>query len=305
MISVIIPLYNKEKYIKRSIESVLNQTFRDFEILVVDDGSTDNSYEVIKTINDERIRLFHQKNAGVSAARNKGIHEAKYNLIAFLDADDIWKPGYLQAQYDLYMKYPDCCIFACNYQFRNSSGQVTNTIINNLPFKTIDGIIDKYFVVASSSNPPICSSSVMIKKCAINEISGFPIGIKSGEDLITWAKLCIRYKTAYNRTPLAIFINDSQLFNQDQIQRMPETNDYVGNELKKLLKEYPKTPGLKAYIALWHKMRARIYLDKDLKSLALRECIKSIKYHISIKIIAFIVLCFCPHSISKYILNKK
>ena len=91
MISVVIPLYNKEKQIKRTLQSVLTQTFQDFEIVIVNDGSTDNSTIEVEKIKDSRIRLIHQENAGVSAARNKGIEEAKYELIAFLDADDEWK----------------------------------------------------------------------------------------------------------------------------------------------------------------------------------------------------------------------
>ena len=117
MISVVIPLYNKEKQIKRTLQSVLTQTFQDFEIVIVNDGSTDNSTIEVEKIKDSRIRLIHQENAGVSAARNKGIEEAKYELIALLDADDEWKNKYLEVQYDLYKKYPKCDIFACNYEF--------------------------------------------------------------------------------------------------------------------------------------------------------------------------------------------
>jgi len=91
MFSVVIPLYNKERSVKNTIESVLNQTFQDFEVIVVNDGSTDNSLEVVKSFNDERIRIINQKNSGVSSARNRGIKEAKYEWIAFLDADDLWE----------------------------------------------------------------------------------------------------------------------------------------------------------------------------------------------------------------------
>mgnify|MGYP000079277661 CR=1 FL=1 len=82
-ISVVIPLYNKEKYVKRAINSVLNQTYQEFEIIVINDGSSDNSEAKVKEINDNRIKLITQENAGVSAARNRGIKEAKYELIAF------------------------------------------------------------------------------------------------------------------------------------------------------------------------------------------------------------------------------
>ena len=104
MISVVIPLYNKEKQVAHTLQSVLRQTFQDFEIVIVDDGSTDHSVEEVEKVRDTRIRLVHQQNAGVSAARNRGISEAKYDLIAFLDADDEWKPEYLETQYGLYQK---------------------------------------------------------------------------------------------------------------------------------------------------------------------------------------------------------
>ncbi len=92
LISVVIPLYNKEPYIKRAIDSILAQKIQDYEIIVIDDGSTDKSAEVVKSFPDPRIRLIQQENAGVSAARNRGIEEAKAELIAFLDADDEWTP---------------------------------------------------------------------------------------------------------------------------------------------------------------------------------------------------------------------
>ena len=88
IISVVIPLYNKKKQIAYTLQSVFTQTFQDFEIVVVDDGSTDNSVEEVEKFDDSRIRLIHQTNAGVSAARNRGIGEARGELIAFLDADD-------------------------------------------------------------------------------------------------------------------------------------------------------------------------------------------------------------------------
>ena len=91
MFSIIIPLYNKEKYIVNTIKSVLNQSFSKFEVIVVDDGSSDNGVNAVKKIDDSRIKIITQKNQGVSAARNNGIKNAKYEYIAFLDADDLWK----------------------------------------------------------------------------------------------------------------------------------------------------------------------------------------------------------------------
>ena len=167
MISVVIPLYNKEQSIASTLQTVQNQTYQDFEIVIVDDGSTDHSVEEVTKVLNPRIRLIHQENAGVSAARNRGIEEAKGEYIAFLDADDEWKPDYLKTQYELTQKYPECSVFACNYEFKDTQGKVTPTIIRKLPFKGKNGILSNYFEVASCSHPPICSISIMVKKNAI------------------------------------------------------------------------------------------------------------------------------------------
>ncbi len=299
MISVVIPLYNKEGQIAHTLQSVFAQTFQNFEIVIVDDGSTDNSVEEVEKFDDSRIRLIHQTNAGVSAARNRGIEEASGELIAFLDADDVWMPEYLATQYGLYQKYPECSVYACNYEFRDSEGKVTPTIIRKLPFEGEDGILSNYFEVASCSHPPICSISIMVKKTAIQAIGGFPLGIKSGEDLLTWARLAVSGVIAYSRKSLAMFIRDEGLFNKDQQLRVPEKKDIVGQELKKLYNINRHIIGLNKYVALWHKMRTRIFIDKKDRRKAIKECLISMKYNMNVKILVFLVLIFLPSSFSR------
>ena len=111
-VSVVVPLYNKAAYITRCLESICQQTFDDFEVLAVDDGSTDGSGEVAARTADRRIRVISQRNAGEGAARNRGITEARAELIAFLDADDAWEPGFLQAVIQLSQRYPEAGLFA-------------------------------------------------------------------------------------------------------------------------------------------------------------------------------------------------
>ena len=299
MISVVIPLYNKEKQIACTLQSVFEQTFQNFEIVIVDDGSTDNSVEEVEKFDDSRIRLIHQTNAGVSAARNRGIEEASGELIAFLDADDVWMPEYLATQYGLYQKYPECSVYACNYEFRDSEGKVTPTIIRKLPFEGEDGILSNYFEVASCSHPLICSISIMVKKMAIQAIGGFPLGIKSGEDLLTWARLAVSGAIVYSRKSLAVFVRDEGLFNKDQQLRVPEKEDIVGLELKKLYNINRHIIGLNKYVALWHKMRTRIFIDKKDRRKAIKECLISMKYNMNVKILVFLVLIFLPSSFSR------
>ena len=258
MISVVIPLYNKEKQIAHTLQSVFNQTFQNFEVVIVDDGSTDGSVAEVEKFCDSRIRLIRQKNAGVAAARNRGIEEAKGDLIAFLDADDEWKPEYLATQYHLSQKYPDCNVFACNYEFRNIEGKVTPTIIRKLPFTGEDGILSNYFEVASCSHPPLWTSAVMVKKQAIQAIGGFPLGIKSGEDLLTWARLAVNGEIAYSKEVEAIYNLGEGYVLTNLPPRRQDKGDPVGKELVRLLSVYPEKMALKRYISHWHKMRASV-----------------------------------------------
>ena len=129
MISVIVPLYNKEDFVATSIGSILKQSYSDYEIIIVNDGSTDKSVNIVKAFNDRRIRIINQENAGVSAARNKGIEEAKGEYIAFLDADDVWNEDYLATLMELVENYSQCDVFATNYEFCDANGKRTKTII--------------------------------------------------------------------------------------------------------------------------------------------------------------------------------
>lgn len=299
MISVVIPLYNKEKSIAYTLQTVLHQTFNDYEIVIVNDGSTDNSIAEVEKVRDDRIRLIHQQNAGVSAARNRGIEEARGELIAFLDADDEWKPEYLATQYYLFQKYPECSVFSCNYEFRDAEGMVTSTIIRKLPFNESDGILSNYFEVASCSNPPICSISIMVKKEVIQAIGGFPVGIKSGEDLLTWARLAVNGMIAYSKRPLAIF-NVEGYDMGDKPKRIPAENDVVGKELNALLVKYP-SKGLRHYNALWHKMRSSVYLRLNMRKGSIKEAVIALKYApLYYKLYIYILLNLLPSKLRPF-----
>ena len=304
MISVVIPLYNKEKDIKRAIESVLNQTFQKFEIIVVNDGSTDKSAEIVQNIKDSRIRLINQKNAGVSAARNKGIEEAKYEYIAFLDADDFWEKNFLETVWKLKNKYLKCGVFATSYKFLYSDGTVGYPVIHGLD-KNFEGIIDNYFKIAVQSDPVFCSISVMIKKDCLKKIGGFPVGIRAGEDLLTWARLAVNCKIAYSYKHLAVFCKE------DTFVRIPDFSNYVSNELMNLFKGFPDN-NLKNYIAYWHKIRMNNFIRLGYKKEAQKEFKRMIQFSdkkISIKFFIYYFLLFLPSFVSKnlliFIMNKR
>ncbi|GBU08566.1 fucosyltransferase [Bacteroidales bacterium] len=294
MISIVIPLYNKQDQIKNALDSVFAQTFQDFEIIIVNDGSTDNSLAIVEINTDCRIRLISQENQGVSAARNRGIAMAKYNFIALLDADDYWKPDYLSTQVGLIESFSQCSVYVCAYEFRNVEGKVLPAIINKLPFNTSQGLLDNYFEVASSSHPPICSINVVAKKTCFLEIGGFPLGVHSGEDLLTWAKLAMKYKIAYSTKKNAVYN-----FNFNQFNNSPRNlnkSDIMALDLQKLQKENPELIGLRHYISLWHKTQLSILMRFPTNfRLVFREAFLSLKYNpLQAKIIIYLLISFLP-----------
>lgn len=297
MISVVIPLYNKVASIAHTLETVRQQTYTDYEIVVVDDGSIDGSANVVRSINDSRIRLFSQTNAGVSAARNRGIKEARGKFVAFLDADDEWKPDFLETQAMLSEKYPQCDVFCTNYEFCDSNGKITPTTIRRLLFESEDGEMTNYFEVASHSHPPICSISIMVRKTAIQSIGGFPLGIRSGEDLLTWARLAASYRIAYSRKALAVFNVEGYSFT-DKPKRVPADDDIVGSELSLLAKTFHPAH-INQYISHWHKMRSSVYLRLSKRRKSISEAIKGLSYYpLNYKLYAYLLINIIPKGLS-------
>lgn len=293
MISVIIPLYNKECSIATTLQTVLAQTWQDFEVVIVDDGSTDNSFSVVKSFADKRIHIFHQANAGVSAARNRGIEEAHGELIAFLDADDEWKPDYLATQMALVEKYPQCDVFATRYETRSDDCLVYPAIVRKLQFLNSDGIIKNYFLVASRSQPPLFTSAVMIRHTAIQTIGGFPIGITSGEDLLTWAKLASRGQIAYSIIPKVTFTIEGYEITSKP-KRSNDEDDFVGRELVKLRNTY-HPPYINHYISHWHKMRSSVFMRQSCRMKSVQEAIKGLWYNpFNYKLFIYIILNLLP-----------
>lgn len=308
MFSIIIPLYNKEKSIVRTLKSILSQTIDDYEIIIVDDGSTDDSVRQVKSVQDNRIRIITQQNSGVSVARNRGIQEAKGEFIGFIDADDEWDEDYLQTQLDLIAKYKDCDVFSTNYRFEDYLGNHYDTTINKLPFGNddSDGVLTNYFEVASSSHVPVCTSAVIMRRNIILDINGFPIGVKSGEDLLTWARLAVKYNIAYTKKPHATYhLDEGYEYGAEPVRRQ-DPGDPVGKELLKLLNENPNAPGLRNYISHWHKMRASIAIRFGERSETIRESFTALKYNLlNFSVIPFIILAVAPSPIRKRIISLK
>jgi glycosyltransferase involved in cell wall biosynthesis len=187
MFSVIIPLYNKAPFIMRAIDSVLNQTFQDFEIIVVNDGSTDGGESLVEGYKSKSIKLISQKNQGVSAARNTGIKEAKFPYIAFLDADDYWHPDYLFWMTSVLDKYPEAGMLGSSYSNEELPGKILNPTILE---------IDDYFKRAVH-NTLFTSSSTVIRSDFFDKNQGFKSHLTRGEDIDVWLRAFDWFQKAY------------------------------------------------------------------------------------------------------------
>lgn len=195
--SVVIPLYNKAAYVERAIYSVLSQNISCYEIIVVDDGSTDGGAIKARAISD-KIRIVVQTNQGVSVARNRGIAEAKYSIISFLDADDSWTPDYLRIITRLIADYPEAGAYASAYDVVTSSGYRREAVYKGIFPKPWEGLIPNYFKCLVLGEPPISSSSVSIPKKIFKEIGYFAVNEHFGEDQDMWGRIALKYPIAFS-----------------------------------------------------------------------------------------------------------
>ncbi len=188
MISVVIPLYNKEKYISQTLESVFNQTYQQFEVIVVNDGSTDKSLEIASRYTDSCLRIISTENRGVSAARNTGIELANNKWIAFLDADDWWDVAYLTEMLETISEHPEQRLFASG-RSRVFTSEIERYHHQLLPEEGKVSILN-YLEVIAHYLPPINSSNSIIKKEVFDEKGYFRIHQKRHEDHDLWLRLC-------------------------------------------------------------------------------------------------------------------
>ena len=269
--SVVIPLYNKGPYIRKALESVYDQSFKDFELIVVDDGSSDNSFFVAKeSLKDcsVKYKLLHQDNSGVSIARNNGVAASQGEYICFLDADDWWASTFLERIDWLIREYPDAGIYGTNYYYVKNNKQIV--CVSN----TETGYIDYCKVYYEQFAMPLTSISVAINRVIFNEFGGFRPTLKLGEDFDLWIRIALKYKVAFLNEALAFYYQDSapewrgirqmqkpkchMLWNLDYLSEEERRNpDY-----KRLIDRLRTYSLLPYYLTKEHRKAARAELDK-------------------------------------------
>ncbi len=269
--SVIIPLYNKTPYVKKAIESVLAQTWRDFELIVIDDGSSDGSFAVADAALKESAvpyQLVHQENAGVSTARNNGVSLSHGDYICFLDADDWWAPTFLEKMGGLIRDYPEAGIFGTNYYY----------VKNGVERVCIEGVETGYInycrVYADRLKMPLWTGATCLSRKMFDTVGGFRSHLRLGEDFDLWIKIVLKHRVAFLNEPLSYYFQDSDpawrgvghlvspeyhmLWNLDYLNEEEKTNqDY--KDLIDNLRTYSLLP---YYLSEQYQVDARKELNK-------------------------------------------
>lgn len=228
--SVVIPLYNKQNSIIATLQSVLAQTYQNFEIVVLDDGSTDDSARIAEEYIREcmaygvraphestsfvggpaecRGKVIRKANGGVCSARNRGIQEAKYDYIALLDGDDLWDEHYLEEQVKLIRDFPEAKMWGINFA-EMSNGKLIRTLPTGLP-EGYRGYVENYFQMPGRMSDLYCSSSVVIKKEVFDLVGYFDERIKYSEDIDMWYRIIANYPVVFYDKYMVFYLFDAE-----------------------------------------------------------------------------------------------
>jgi len=200
MVSVVIPTYNRARFIAKAIASVLDQTYRDFEIIVVDDGSTDQTQEKLESYGDRIITHSYTPNRGVSYARNRGIDLARGTYIAFLDSDDFWKPEKLKKQMEFLENHPEYSIVATQCLVN-----LIDEDLNTIKYLEKNELHHELTYAKIFQRPFIMPSSILMKKECFDVVGNFDENRRVLEDIDLYLRLAQKYKIGFINEPLTVF----------------------------------------------------------------------------------------------------
>lgn len=298
LFSIIIPVYNKGKSIANTLNSALCQSFTDFEIIIINDGSTDESAAEILRISDSRIRFFETTNQGVSQTRNLAIEKANGTLIAFLDADDYWFPSHLSRIYQLFVQFPSAGLLACNYELYYTENCIKKPYFIDIPTNNWSGIVDDFFK-SSYINRIAWTSAVAVPKKVLEKVGNFcpEITLGAGEDTDLWIRIALQYPVAFDNKITArhnLFAENRMSLTATSHRKFAKLNEFQKEEknnfwLKKFLDLY------RTEFAIKHK------ISGDLKTFL------EFKNQIDIQKIPFRakIILFCPRFVLIFLFKTK
>lgn len=272
LLSVVVPVFNGEAHVARALRSVLAQADDALEIVVVDDGSTDRTAAILASFQDPRVRLLRQANQGVSAARNRGVEEARGDWVALIDADDEWRPGHVGFFRRARALQPEAILLSSGYCFQRGEAR-WDARVAIPPHKGPVARLTDYFDTAAQGSPPVCSSSAFACRAALRAVGGFPAGVRSGEDLLTWARLAMRGPVAVGHEVTAVFHLQDRQAGGGSLRRLPSDLERVGVELRRLLVDADPAAsrGVRRYLRQFHLGAASQWVRVPDRAQAFRE----------------------------------
>ncbi len=301
MFSVIIPLYNKESTIKSTLTSVLSQTFSDFEIIIINDGSTDNSLLEVKKIKSKKIKIFHQENQGPSAARNLGVKKSQFEFLAFLDADDAWDKNYLKTLKELITSYSTAKIFACATVLEYAKTQIRN------PKKKSVGLIENLFFYEARGEGFVHMSNFCTSRKTFSTYNGFNEKINLYEDRELIYQIALKSTIAFSPKSYAVYNKNYSSLSEVKNQRNKFLIHYLVDFLKKniplvakeKLADYQKLLQREIILAT---MNALLLGDKKMASQLFFDS-QLISFYDPIRKLALVVFFILPTSTVRKIYN--
>lgn len=238
-ISVVVPLYNKKKSVLETMKAALNQTFNNYEIIVVDDGSTDHSAELVETIKNEKLKIYRKENTGVSDTRNFGITKAQGDYIAFLDADDLWDNLYLERLHMMIESAPECGMYAQNFRVVNIDEILLEEISQKRQIEVYKNWEEVFF------EKMFRTSAIAVNKKRFIDSGCFDTSLSIGEDLEAWLRISLQYPVCYlNETHVLVV-----LFSKEYHSRIVP-KDYTKHYTYKLITQKEKYLKLKDNISV-------------------------------------------------------
>lgn len=294
LVSIIMPAYNAEASLGNALNSVLAQDYSALEIIVVDDGSSDGTQQLCESYGD-RIRYIRQENAGASVARNRGIDEARGELIGFLDSDDLYLPGKIRKLVELWNAYPDVGAYTAAFREQMPTGLFTNPKPGTVfPDGSKAGVID-YFQCEYRGCWVVHTNTILVKRDVLHDVGGFDPALRFGEDVDLWSRIAGKYDMAYLDEPVAVYDRTNELSLCAQAHILDHGLEYLraGREEKAVIQKERR----KSYRRFRNKiLLARLMLSIYEKDRAyLLKCLRKLRpVPFNIRVVVGAVLCCIP-----------
>lgn len=293
-VSIVIPTYNSEKYIEESIDSVSLQTNVDFEIVVIDDGSTDGTEAIVKELSkkDKRVKYYYQNNKGPGGARNRGIKEAQGEYIAFLDADDLLLKDSLEKRLTLFSKLSSIGLVFTDYYLEDNSGTNSTNDISYLKkrnfLKELSSATEwtehgyllnkKFFEMSVIKGSFIWTSTVMVKKEVLNEVGGFSEDLRRSQDKDLWYRIIKKYNVGYIDKPLAVYKRYRGFHGSNPEKELNETIKF-SKRLLSIAGNRKQKRAIKNRLARYYYELGDHYISISKRAVAIENYLKSLNFN--------------------------